>query len=193
MLSLGRVLNDQGEHRAAVPILREGLSAYRERSSPNRRHEALVLRELALSLDRVGRDEEAEALHLEAIEVFRRHWPNGHLDLVSALQQYAVLLFDRGELDRAEALLREALDMGRRVAPAGDRYVADVGLSLGGLLVRRRQFEEAERLMLEAERHLEDWGGPTHPRRQSAVEQVAALYRASGRPELADRYLAQRR
>jgi serine/threonine protein kinase/tetratricopeptide (TPR) repeat protein len=187
MLSLGRVLNDQGEHRAAVPILREGLQAYRTRSSPNRRHEALTMRELALSLDRVDREEDAEPLYLEAIEVFRRHWPNGHLDLVSALQQYALLLLDQGEHDRAEAMLREALDMGRRVAPTDDRYVAEVALSLGGLLARRRQFEEAERLVLEAERHLAGWGGPTHPRSQFAAGQVAALYRAWGRPEEAAR------
>jgi serine/threonine protein kinase/tetratricopeptide (TPR) repeat protein len=183
MLSLGRVLNDKGEHGAAIPILREGLSAYQARSSPNRRHEALVMRELALSLDRVGRDEEAEPLYLEAIEVFRRHWPNGHLDLMGALQWYAVLLVDRGEHARAEALLRESLSMGRRVAPEGDRYVAEVALSLGDLLVRRRQFEEAERLVVEAERQLGEWGGPSHPRRQFAVGQVAALYRAWNRRE----------
>jgi tetratricopeptide (TPR) repeat protein len=192
MLSLGRALNDQGRHEAAVPILHEGLEAYRARSSPNRRHEALVLRELALSLDRLGREEEAEPLYQEAIEVLRRHWPNGHLDLVNALHPYAVLLLDRGEEHRAEGMLREALDMGRRVAPAGDRYVAGVALSLGGLLAARGRFEEAERLVLEAERHLASWGGPNHPRAELALGQVAALYRVWGRPELAERYLAQR-
>jgi serine/threonine protein kinase/tetratricopeptide (TPR) repeat protein len=193
MLSLGRVLNDRGEYPAAVPILREGLEASRARPSPNRRQEAQILRELATSLDRLGRRGEAEPLCLEATAVFREHWPNGHLDLVEGLQSYGVLLLERGELDRAEALLREALEMGRRVVPAGDRYVAGVALDLGDLLVRRRRFEEAERLMLEADRQLAAWGGPAHPRRRYALDRIVALYQAWGRPELADQYAAQRR
>jgi tetratricopeptide (TPR) repeat protein len=188
MLSLGRVLNDQGEHRAAVPVLREALEAYRARSSRVRRHEALSQSELALSLDGIGREAEAEPLYLEAMSVLRGHWPNGHLDLVVLLHRYGALVLERGDDRRAEALLREAYDMGRRVVPAGDRYVCDVALALGEVLTRRGRFEEAERLVLEAERHLAAWGGPTHPRRRAAVDQVVALYRAWERPALAEKW-----
>jgi tetratricopeptide (TPR) repeat protein len=191
MLSLGRVRNARGEHQAAVPILREALAAYRALSSPTRRHEALTMRELAIALQGAGRPQEAEPLYLEAIAVFRRQWPQGHLDLVGALRHYGSLRLDRGEYGRAETLLREAHEMGRRVAPAGDRYAAAAGLALADLLIRTRRFEEAERLVLAADRDLAAWGGPTHPARREALARVVALYQAWGRPERAHDYVAR--
>jgi serine/threonine protein kinase/tetratricopeptide (TPR) repeat protein len=189
MLSLARVFNERGDYAAAVPLLREALASYRQRASPHRRHEALTMSELGLALDRLDRDDEADRLYFDALAVFRKHWPNGHLDLVVALQRYGALLFDRGDVPRAEALLREASAIGRRVVPNGDRYVAEGVLALGRLLARSGRFEEAETLILDAERHLRGWGGPAHPRRLAAAEHAVGLYRAWGRPDLADKYL----
>jgi serine/threonine protein kinase/tetratricopeptide (TPR) repeat protein len=191
MLSLGRVRNDLGEHEAAVPVLREALAGYRALSSPTRRHEALTMRELAIALRGAGHPEEAESLCREAIAVFRRHWPNGHLDLAGALRLQGYLRLDRGEYARAEPPLREADAMGRRVVPAGDRYAAAAALALADLLIRTRRFEEAERLVLEADRHLAAWGGPAHPKRRLALDRAAALYQAWGRPERAPAYPGQ--
>ena len=186
--SLAQVLNDKRDFRAAASLFREALEILRKHPSPPRRVQAMVQRDLAVSLAGLGETAEPERLYQRAIDSFRRHWPNGHVDVISALRLYGELLLDRGRLERAEVFLREAYAMAQRLYPSDDRSAAETAISLGRCLTQAKRFEEAERLMLDGDRRLVAWGGAAHPRRQEGVQQIAALYRAWGKPGLAEKY-----
>jgi serine/threonine protein kinase/tetratricopeptide (TPR) repeat protein len=91
--------------------LREALVNYGEHSSPG------TLDQLAYSLTRQRKYEEAEPIAREAVALWRKQTPSGSPLLSIAIYNYGTLLSLQGKHTEAEPYYREALEMKRKQFP----------------------------------------------------------------------------
>ncbi len=111
--------------------------------------------------------------------------------LAYPLRAIGMILRAAGRPAEAEPRLRQSLALLRKGYPQGHFQIPRGQVLLGSCLKELRHFEEAERLLLEGRRGLASFRSATDPMVLDAGRQLAALYRAWGRPEEAAKYEAQ--
>ncbi len=131
--------------------------------------------------------EKAELLMRQALEIQRRHFPDGHGDLARGLNNLASLLSGKSKgLEEAEALARESIAMKERLFGSDYRELTTPLSTLATLLRRRGELEEAEglyRRCLALRRRLE---GPRSPGLANVLNALAALLVDRDDPEAAE-------
>ena len=104
----------------------------------------IAMNNLAVLLEAQGKLEEAESLHREAVERYRRVLGNEHESTLRSINNLSVVLQKSGKLAAAEPLRREALE-GRRKSLGDDHPDTLRSInSMGGLLVAQGRIAEAE-------------------------------------------------
>jgi len=154
LLTLGRAYEAMGEFAAAEPLVREAVEIRRMELgargwSPERPQFTNALDALGTVLWRLGRLEEAEVVHREALEVIQAEAP-GSAQAGTALNNLGKVLQERGRLEEAELLFREALEIHRTVDGPAHSSVAAILTNVAQLREGLGEREEGEALYREA-------------------------------------------
>jgi len=138
-----------------------------------------------------GRFAEAETQYRAGLAILREASPAGSPSTADALESLGYVKVRQKQASAGEPLIREALEFRRKSLPAGHRTITLDEVDLGECLVAQSKWAEAEALLLSALTKLPE--DPTTPSatRKRALEQLAALYERTGRPDEATKYRAQ--
>jgi serine/threonine-protein kinase len=185
--NLGRLLYDLGDYTAAESRFRDALAMWQRLGDE---HGSVVgLRNLAAALTQSGRSAEALELYGQIIDIQRRLFGAGDVEVGKSLYSLGMLHRTRGDPEAAEPLLRQAREI--FVHTLGPRHtrVAAVTSSLGRVLhdqgrndEARRSFEEALELRLELL-------GEDHVQVANSRKNLAALLLEEGETEAAGELL----
>jgi tetratricopeptide (TPR) repeat protein len=134
-----------------------------------------------------GEDEQAEAYFRKALGTLRAY-PD-HPNTAYARKGLGQLLVDHGRAAEAEPLLREAVVVYTATLGAEHIRTADAQMWLGLCLTARAQYEQAEAALLPSLAIIEAGGEASMTQR--AVQALADLYEAWGRPDQAAPYRAR--
>ncbi|MEM7269276.1 MAG: tetratricopeptide repeat protein [Pseudomonadota bacterium] len=138
---------------------------------------ASALNEHALTLNNMGRYEEAEPLYRQAIEIDKATIGEGHPDYATHLNNLAGLLRAMGRYEEAEPLYRQVLDiLGREHS----NYAGGLN-NLASLLQAMGRYEEAEPLNRQAIDIGKATIGEGHPEYAVYLNNLAGLLEAIGR------------
>jgi len=182
------LLDRKGDTERAIAVYREFIELLDQIYQGPHPSTAAAYSNLAYSLKSVGRLDEAAAAFRRSIEVGERVLPEGHPNRAFPLIGLAGVYRERGRFTQAEPLLRQALELRRAALEPGHRYIGEALSELGACLIGLRRHAAAEALLLEAYDVLLEAEGADAGRTRTAARRLAALYKALGRPEEADRY-----
>ncbi|MHC4090081.1 MAG: tetratricopeptide repeat protein [Planctomycetota bacterium] len=111
--------------------------------------------------------------------------------LAIRLIQAAIMLASEEEYELAEPLACEALAIRRRGLPEGHWQTAEARAVLAGCLTGLRRYQGAEPLLLEAHSEMKDNPQASEIQKREALDRLAKLYEAWGRPEQAAAWRAK--
>lgn len=188
----GALLRLKGDYQAAEPLLRKALAMQRKRLGDEHPDVARSVTQLARLLREKGEYADAEILFKEALAVKRKLLGDEHPDVALALNSLALLYREQGDLAGAEALFRQALELGNKVMGAKHPEVALTKERLALVLKERGDYAAAESLLLEALTFYEVEFGDTHELTTRMRSELAELYQAWGKPDIAVRYASDR-
>jgi len=129
------------QHRAseAEPLYRESLAMYRALVAEGHWSQdyLVALRDLAILLELTQRNQEAEALNREAVEVCLQRYGRVHDDTMLSMVGLLGKLRTSDQLEEAESVAVDILDIARQLQGDHNRDVASALLNLG-VIVRQR-------------------------------------------------------
>jgi tetratricopeptide (TPR) repeat protein len=146
---LARQVFGVGSARDAERDLRRCLDLTRKILGDRHPYTGLVLHELAVLLERSGKDDEAERRYRECLEVVRG-CGLAHPKALILVQNYAGLLSRRGKHAEAERLVQETVEANRARYGPRHHLVADALMAQAGLLNRPGETGRREQLLREA-------------------------------------------
>ena len=188
LTGLGSFLTESGEPGEAERILLEAERIYRKvfQSSNMQLGDNLRLQAHALYLER--RFAEADAKINATLEIYRAAAGPRYVNYPTALVVQGLIWDQLGRAGEAEKLLREAVRLRSESVPESHFLRATATGALGEFLSAHQRFAEAEPLLLASYESLKKSQAPESPRLEFALQRLAALYGAWGRPEEAARY-----
>src|SRR5207245_1619499 len=146
---------------------------------------------LLTAYGRAGKTTEATALAAEQVRDARKYFPAGSPELAAELAEVGQALLDGKAYADAEPLLRESLSLGEQKVPDAWRTHHARSL-LGGALLGQKRYGDAEPLLLQGYGGLKERAVKIPPEAQgsltTAVERLAQLYGAWGKPEEAAKW-----
>ncbi len=163
--------------RAAVKVLDEGNNALTNQPLV----ESRVRNTIGMTLQNLGRYDEAEPNLRRSLAIRRAALPAGHPDIAAGLNNLAGLLLAQNKPAEAEPLFREALAIRRATLPAMHPDIAASLSNLAVLLQARGEFAEAEPLRREA---VEIWRAALpagHPFIVSGLNNLALVLHAQNK------------
>jgi serine/threonine-protein kinase len=179
-VSLARALSDQGRWPDAERELRGVLD--RTNSVPKSADlRGRALDELCVSLQNLGKGEEAVAPGREAVALLRGRGVSPDISLASALNDLAIALGNTGHFAEAEGLHREAVAAARAAGGEDHPLYAQALANLAGV-VEMRSPREAEPLYRDAVGVLKRQLGEGHPRYVRTLVSYASLFGLLGEP-----------
>ncbi|MEN0067767.1 MAG: tetratricopeptide repeat protein, partial [Myxococcota bacterium] len=135
-----------------------------------------ALTDLGNTLQQMGREDEAQRVHREAVAAAERPGVDTPARM-GALNALGVTLTNQAEYVSAEDAYRRALAL----APSSDLQRIYVLKNLGALLLLMDQVDEAEQATRKALEAAESGWGPLHPATLTAVEDLALVMEHRGR------------
>lgn len=119
-VQLGRVLDNAGRSRDALPLYRQALAMGEKKMSRDSISYAVLLANLALALAqrRVGKYAESERAYAQAMPILHKTWHAEDRALCHVMTDYGTLLLRAGKLDAAREPLQTASR--HRVAAQGE-------------------------------------------------------------------------
>ncbi len=191
LLSEGRARMDGQDFSKAAPVLEQSLRAAEARHGTDSLQAAESLNWLGVSLCRIGRASEGEAmLERSLVIVERSAGPGSELPLVVPFN-LAVVRMNRGDLSGAEKLLQAVLaEIERRGARSHSINAVVIGMQ-GRLNLLSGRLAEGERLTARALKLNEAILGPFHPQTAESLFDMAVLYRITGRFGQARQYASR--
>jgi eukaryotic-like serine/threonine-protein kinase len=188
--NLGAVLIGKGKYTEAEPFVLEGLELRRRVFGDSHPSTAGALFRLSDLRYHQARYHEAEAAARESLEVYRRALsrPQDSTLYTNPLVELGQILDKLGRFKEAESVLRQALEIRTRLLPKGNQLIARAETILGECLILQRRYGDAEPLLLDSYRI---YGATTltrNPRRIETTRQLVDLYRAWGKPTVAETY-----
>jgi serine/threonine protein kinase len=166
-----------GQYERAEPHHRRALALYAAAGRRHRLDYGIELLNLAMSLDGLGRGEEALPLYERAIRIQRAH--GTRVQVASGLNGYAAALDAIGRYDEAERHYREAIALWRE---EGTEHLPLALNNLAILYEQTRRTREAVPLVEEAVRALRAQGPSGAPELATALATLGVLYDYTGRP-----------
>ncbi|MBL9000645.1 MAG: tetratricopeptide repeat protein [Phycisphaerae bacterium] len=160
--------------RAAVKVLDEGKSALKDQPLV----ESRVRNTIGMTLQNLGRYEEAEPNLRRSLAIRRADLPAGHPDIAAGLNNLANVLYHQSKVAEAEPLLREALAIWRTALPAGHPQIATGLNNLASLLDDQNKDAEAEPLYRESLEVLRAALPAGHPEIAQALNNLASFLHA---------------
>ena len=182
---LGLILANVGRFDEAQIHLRQALRIQLSDPAADPWTLAYSMNNLAFLLLERGDLETAEPLFREALEIWRPILDPDNPQLGFALQGLGRLYLRSGKPAAAEEAFRELLSLVQRGRPEGHWTRAQAAGLLGAALASQNRFQAAEPLLSESLRVLTEARGAEHRDTRFAREQLSALYRKTGREELA--------
>ena len=151
---LGVLLQQQGEPRAALPVLERSLAIWRDLG--DRGHQARELNSLGITHHHLDDFDTARSLLEQSAAISRE--VGSHMRLATALTNLGQLESDAGNFDRATEVLQEALAIDRE---QGDLLgVAIDQQSLAGVAMRAGRAQEARDLLAAMAGYVVSCGDP---------------------------------
>jgi tetratricopeptide (TPR) repeat protein len=145
-----------GRGREAVELARQALEMKRLALSPGDEGLVYGLFSLGRALRVDGRQEEAVAVHQEAVDFCLEYLGEGRTLSITAISSLGRAHFEAGDLDQAERYLAQTLDLSRRHLGPVARDTMLATRDLADLLIRRERHGEA---LSTIQRQLDDCAG----------------------------------
>jgi hypothetical protein len=181
----------QGYLAVAESLYQEILDGDRAFFGSDHRYVAADLRNIAEIRVQRGDVATAELLYEESLEIMRQELPGDHRDLGVALREFGELLLETDRADKAVPLLRESLTIHKKAFSDSSRSLAVAEGLLGAGLTAQAAYPEAEEHLLRAYVSMKTRGDSSNPDLQTALDRLARLYEAWGKPEEAARYQSE--
>jgi serine/threonine-protein kinase len=186
--NLGWQRLERGAYEEAEGYFRDAIAQWGKTFPDDHPNFVTAYRNLGHTLVELGRFAAADSALSRSLELSEAVFGERHANTATTLLRLGDLQRRRGDPSAAEATLTRALEIRRTEFDATDWRIAEVELALGRCLNDLERFEDAEPLLTNAFDTMRDRYGADDDATRDAVEAVVALYRAWGRPEMADRY-----
>ena len=161
--SIGDVLGNRGQYKAAEDVLRDVIEVRTHASGPEH-PETLRNRTLfAWMIRNNGRVAEAEAQYCDVIEIQEKILGPGHVDTLSSKNGLAFVMFHQGKYAQAEVQYREVFKVQEKVLGPEHPETLRTRTSLAISLAAKGMLAEAEAQYLEIIKLQEKVMGPEHP------------------------------
>jgi hypothetical protein len=138
----------------------------------------------------IGVYPKAEALYREVLKIERRLYGNNYADAFVAAVNLGLTLKLQEKLSQAEAHFKEEIAMADHCLPRTHTSRASLHAIYGNLLQENGRYEEAEHHLLVGYEALKNALGTREIRTRSAIEALAELYEAWGKPDRSAEYRA---
>jgi tetratricopeptide (TPR) repeat protein len=190
---LARHLRYRGRYDESLSLFTRAVEKARSRSDLFA-EKFRCLSGLALTLQAIGRAEEAAPLLEEALNLLQTAYAPEHPDIAVGLATLARVLPDVGDVGRARSLLEEALAIAEKIRGPDHPDVAKLLSNLAGLLLYTGDVDRALPQLRRALATLERTQGPDEPDVTTIRSTLAMALRDAGRADealpLAERVLA---
>lgn len=185
--NIARIAEARGDFEEAeknyLLALRTGNSVYR-----GKKHKdvGVVLGNIALLYDRMGKPLEAEKFHKEAISVRSETLGEQHPLVANAYNNFGSHLGHRGLWVDAEKYILKSISISRTAFGPLHPDVARSLNSLGALYLRSKKAAKAENILEEALRIRISILGPSHPDTATSLNNLAKCKESLGQADTAD-------
>ncbi len=187
LYNLGFILKAEGQYPEAEAMLRQSLRIRQGALGPEHLDTVICLRHLAHVLQLEAKWTESEDYCRQGLNAGRKALGPEHREVVQLLSQLGEILLGQKRYQEAEAPIREWLAIREKQPPEDPRRFRAMSL-LSCALAGQGKYEEAEAMALRAEKELRKRLGDGDEDTQRAIQHVADLYTAWGKPEIAADY-----
>ena len=151
MSNLSLALQQQGSNRfsEAAELLSQSSDMLIRLYGEHHPDSAMGLYNLGRLYERLGRTEEAEALHIKVLGIRQKIYTS-HRNLGHSYVRVGEILTNRGELEKAESHLQKALEMFRKIHGGDHPDVANALAGLGKYALKTGELDKAEELCRQA-------------------------------------------
>jgi tetratricopeptide (TPR) repeat protein len=157
------------------PHIRRALDLPEERLRKGHPDVALAFRNLAISLQDIGKYIEAEQLFEKALIIQEAQLGSEHLDLAATLSSQAIMFYDQHRYAEAEPLFRRALLIIEKQDEIKQANVAALLNNLAGSLFDQGKYAEAEPYCRQLLKIQEEQLGKNYPEIAATLSNLAAL------------------
>ncbi|MBL8899164.1 MAG: tetratricopeptide repeat protein, partial [Planctomycetes bacterium] len=171
----------------AVPLLEDALEVQERLLGPEHSHALATRNALAMAAKASGELEKARSAYERAIEILRADVGLRHASTLTVMNNLATLEVQAKALPRALALYEELLRAAPAVFPAEHLSLASFRLQYGNALGRVGRYAECERETLAGLAVYRAQLGDEHAWTKERLEYLKRMYKAWGKPELAQR------
>ncbi len=186
--TLGIALQRSGDHQGAEEVLGPCLEMCSISLGATAPLTLEVARARALTAVALGRPKQAESLARRALDGHVRISGKESMATRVSMGAVARILAHRGEHEESLALARETLILDARLLAADDWRLANQRTLLAECFTKAGKYDEAEAALVPALEALHASHGDEHWRTRRAIERLAELYEAWGRPDRAAEY-----
>ena len=176
--TLGYVYSRMGEAEAALPYYEESLARAREHFPPTRSVYYSAKLNVAATLGRLGRYQEALELDREVYELLSTHLGRRNLSTLRVANNLAMSLMDTDQDDEALALMNEVVELGRETFGRNHPLTLSLQANRANLYKKMGDLD----LALEAYENVALWRervlAPDHPDTLSAYGRLIDVYLA---------------
>ncbi|MEX2301845.1 MAG: tetratricopeptide repeat protein [Bryobacterales bacterium] len=144
------------------------------------------LRGLAVTLDPLGKDEEAVTLHREALALQEREFGSVHPQVALTLNSIALLDFGSGDVEAAAPLFERALLIFERTLGPESPEAATALDNLGNVRRAQRDYQSAEKLLIRALDIRRNALGEDHADTAVTCNNLAGVYHVQGKLDEAE-------
>lgn len=190
LINLGKVFQAEGANAVAQQHLDRALKIQRRALGPNHPDLARTAQILAQLHLRQHQDEEARILALTALRIQENALGVNHANLIETLSLLGAIHKRSGEFPEAEPLYRRAIGIAEHTHGSGSPVTGVTYHNLGVLLADQGLLSRAEPLFRKAIKASERAGNISNLQRYKS--HLAALLRATGRSEEADRLIPEK-
>ena len=142
-----------------------------------------AMRNLAYTISRQGKLEEAVVMQKEVLGKIRRILGEEHLDTISAINGLACTLRRRGQLEEAAAMQREVLEKRRQILGEEHPNTITAINNLAVTLSKQKKLEEAAAMQKEALEKCRRILGEEHPNTITTINNLAHTLSKQGKLE----------
>jgi tetratricopeptide (TPR) repeat protein len=181
---LGKALYGLGDAEKAISLFVKARATFAEHVGADHLDTIQTMDHLALAYTAVRRNDQALALHLEAMRLARAKFPDSEATL-SVMHNLASGYHSAGKLELAIPLSEETLKRRRATLGDDDEHTLQTMNNLGLLYVEVRKLDLAIPMLEETVRLRKARLGPEHTDYLTSLNNLAMAYNAAGKLDLA--------